>query len=205
MSTHIVRDAVLDYEIVLSVVVYMDPPEAGLLIHPRISGMRLQHLDDELCIDLKALLHSVDNEGEDYLLSCSCGWAPDAEINAPIAFTHPDEQVICWHFETSMHETLFEDDLPDDSRVTLRFERRAYIDTVQRMQREVAAWLAEPAAVEALKQLPRYGFANAENVLDAELIGKASALDLSFDPMRWSSDSPENWRALLTGFDARPQ
>jgi len=153
MGKHIIRDAVLGYEIVISGVALCELPDATLIAQPRIAGMLPKHADHACALDIIALRQSLAGSEADYPITCSCGVPDDTGIHAPIRISR-DNGTICWHFDMHKHGVLFEDSLSLDTRITLRFDLTRYAATVSSLLVDIRRWLVSPITTGDLRQLP---------------------------------------------------
>lgn len=60
------------------------------------------NLRDTLIVgDLSALWESARHAGAHYILTCECGYPPDADIEDPIFVSHPDADHVIWEIGTA--------------------------------------------------------------------------------------------------------
>jgi len=153
MGNHIIRDAILGYEIVIDTAIADETFfDATLIAQPRITGMLPKHADDACILDITALRKSLADAESGYPVTCTCGIPDDTGIHAPIHFSR-DNDTICWHFDMHDHRVLFEDSLSLDTSITLRFDLARYTATVNSLLADIHRWLAGPVTAGELRRL----------------------------------------------------
>ena len=96
---------------------------------------------------LWALLASIHSPGAHQILTCECGYAPDAGLEAPIHVSHPDATSIVWELDMqklapALDETFF----GQQDTLRLRFMRDVYESDIRAMLHEVQQTARNPVS-----------------------------------------------------------
>lgn len=104
----------------------------------------------ERCIvwDVFSLIESIKRPGAHQLLTCECGYAPDAEIEESVLVSHPDEHTVVWEFDSQGLRATLDDSLVcEDGFYRWTFDRADYERDIRALLREVQARITQPVAV----------------------------------------------------------
>jgi hypothetical protein len=89
---------------------------------------------------LEALLNSAKTPGGYNVLTCSCGYGPDSEINECVFVSHPGAEQIVWYLDWEKYDIHIHPDVPRCGRgLELHFERAQYEADLFTMWQEVEA------------------------------------------------------------------
>lgn len=100
----------------------------------------LEPADTEVVLDLVQLLYSAKTPGGYDVLTSSCGYGPDAEINECVYVSHPGADLIVWYLDWEKYDIHIHPDMPRCGRgLELHFERAQYEADLFAMWREVEA------------------------------------------------------------------
>ncbi len=107
----------------------------------------------ERCIvwDVFALVAAMQRPGLHRLLTCSCGDADDAGVDAGVVVYHPDAQTLVWEMDAQAMGVALDASVADrPGIVRWVFERSALEADLRQMLRNLVATLSSPLPVTAL-------------------------------------------------------
>lgn len=125
--------------------VFADPPYLVLQATPVFSGCHQRLADRGVVWDPLELWESCARPGAHFLLTCTCGYAPDAGLEEAVLVSHPDARTVVWELDVpGLRPALDEARLPRDGFVRLVFRREDYEARVSDMLRELRDWATRP-------------------------------------------------------------
>ena len=97
---------------------------------------------------LRDLLASVRSPGAYQLVTCECGYAPDAGLEERICVSHPDAASVVWEIDIKGLAPALDDALAEiDGFIRLRFFRDEYEADIRAMLREVQETAYKPVSL----------------------------------------------------------
>jgi hypothetical protein len=126
---------------------------------------------------LRDLLESVRCPGAYQIVTCECGYAPDAYLEERICVSHPDTESVLWEIDIKGLAPALDDALEViDGFIRLRFVRDEYETDIRAMLREVQETARTPVS------LAQMGSAYGIEHLRDEYPGYLSLLAEVFEP-----------------------
>lgn len=115
---------------------YPDAPSVTFSFTPVFPGCADDLAAKGIVWDMQALLDSVRQPGGYSILSCECGYPPDAYIEEHVCVSHPDGRSIVWELDCrGLAPTLNETWRRDEGFVRLIFDRDEYESDVRTLLR----------------------------------------------------------------------
>lgn len=100
VTSHIMEmPARLGWKVMCSEIIHDDPPYIVMLSSPDFPCCNDKLYELGIVWDVHALIDSVKRPGSYQLLTCDCGYAPDAELNEAVQVCHPDADTIIWEID----------------------------------------------------------------------------------------------------------
>ncbi len=97
---------------------------------------------------LRDLLASVRTPGAYQLVTCTCGYAPDAGLEERICVSHPDAESVVWEIDIKGLAPALADTLANiEGFICLRFVRDEYEVDIRAMLREVQETAYKPVSL----------------------------------------------------------
>lgn len=122
-------------------IIFADPPYLVLQATPVFPGGQGRLADRGVIWDPLALWESIVKPGAHYLLTCECGYPPDAGIEAAVLVSHPDARTVVWELDLKgLRPALDDSCLPSQSFLRLVFPREDYEGCIGDMLRELRDW-----------------------------------------------------------------
>lgn len=135
-------------------IIFADPPYLVLQATPVFPGGRGRLADRGIVWDSLALSESIVRPGAYYLLTCECGYAPDAGIEEAVLVSHPDAGTVVWEIDIKgLRPALDDSCLPSQGFLRLVFPREDYEGCIGNMLRELRDWATRPNALADLSEV----------------------------------------------------
>lgn len=133
-------------------VAYADPPRLAIGLAPAFPGCNanLEHRR-EILWDILRLYESARCPGAYWVLNCTCGYGPDAEIELPVFVSHPNPETIVWEIDIAgLRPVLEERWQRERGFLRLIHDRREYEAEIRAMLRTIQAACTDELPVETL-------------------------------------------------------
>ena len=111
-----------------SEITFDDPPTLVLQATPELTVGHNKLAEQGIVWDVFALIDSVKRAGAHYVLTCDCGYAPDADIQEAVLVSHPDDETIVWELDIAGLRPVLLPELAveDEGYIRLTFARDQY-------------------------------------------------------------------------------
>lgn len=132
-------------------VAYADPPRQAISFVPKFPGCNANIAGTDVLWDVLALHESALRPGGHLLLNCVCGYAPDADIEAPVFVSHPDPETIIWEIDAMALRPALDESWHDKNGfLRLIFTRKEYEAEIRSMLRSIKIASSAGPAIETL-------------------------------------------------------
>ncbi len=137
-------------------------PDAPILTYsltPIFSGCADKLALSDIVWNLWALMDSVRRPGAHDILTCVCGYPPDAHLEEAVLVSHPDDETVVWELDIQgLKPALAEVPTDLEGFVRLVFRRPEYEADIRAMLREVRRVQGASLPVTDLVEVHGYGF-----------------------------------------------
>lgn len=89
----------LGWQVRHSEAIFDDPPYLVLQAVPDFPGCSARLQERGIVWDVFSLIDSVGRPGAHQLLTCECGYGPDAGLTEPVLVSHPDANTVVWELD----------------------------------------------------------------------------------------------------------
>ena len=136
---HAELPARLGWRIVFGGIIFDDPPYLLLRAIPVFPGCSPRLQDEPIVWDIFSLIDSVQRPGAHQVLTCSCGYAPDADLEKPVLVSHPDAEIVVWELDIAGLRPALDQRFAQVERgfVRLVFSRDEYEADIRKLLREL--------------------------------------------------------------------
>jgi hypothetical protein len=119
---------------------------------PQFPGSHDEMAKRGIVWDVFALIASAQRPGAHQVLTCDCGYAPDAELEEPIFVSHPDQHTVVWELDIEGLRPALDEALVGDGPgfVRLVFARSDYEADILTMVHEMQHIARNPVNAHAL-------------------------------------------------------
>jgi hypothetical protein len=156
---------------------YPDVPTVSFALTPVFPGCSDTLAYNCIVWNLWYLIDSVRRPGTHWILTCECGYSPDAEIEWGVLVSHPNENTVVWELDFAGLAPVCDEAFRHlDGFMRLTFDRTEYESDVRAMLREVQQTTRERVPFDQLVSL--HGHAN----LEKEYPGCRHAVADRFEP-----------------------
>lgn len=133
-------------------VIFDDPPYLVLQAIPVFPGCSDQLDKRGIVWDVFALMDSVIRPGAHQVLTCDCGYAPDADLHEAVLVSHPDEDTVVWELDIAGLRPALDAAFHNDTCgfVRLVFARDEYEADIRALLRELQRYGSTPMATRDL-------------------------------------------------------
>lgn len=133
-------------------VIFDTPPYLVMQAKPVFPGANSKPADPEIVWAVFALVEAAQQPGAYWLITCSCGYAFDAEIEQPVRVSHSDPETIIWEIDIPGLRPILAEQFAGvvEGFIRLVFARAEYEADVRNRPRELQACVRAPIAVAAL-------------------------------------------------------
>ncbi len=130
----------LSWRIKFSEIVFDEPPYLVMQSIPEFPGCNPKMEELGIVWNIFSLIESAKHPGAHQLLTCECGYAPDAYLEEAVLVSHPDADTIIWELDIrGLGPVLDPCCLPDkDGFVRLLFRRVDYEADIRIMLGEMS-------------------------------------------------------------------
>lgn len=134
-------------------VIFEQPPYLEIRAIPLFPGV-FERIGEEADIiwDLSALIKSVKRPGAHQVITCSCDYAPHADLEQAVWVSHPDEHTVAWELSIeamrpALADVFFEQ---EDGFIRVVFARDEYEADVRSLLRELQHICSRPVLINTL-------------------------------------------------------
>lgn len=125
----------IGWHIIITELIHDDPPYLVMQSIPNFPGC-CDKLDERGMVwDVLVLIDSAKRPGAYQLLTCDCGYAPDAGLDETVLVSHPDEQTVIWELDIAGLRPALDDSFADVASgfIRLVFRREEYESDIRAM------------------------------------------------------------------------
>jgi hypothetical protein len=142
----------LGWRIRLSEIIFGDPPYLVMQSIPVFPGCHEKLAERDIVWDVFALMNSVRRPGAHQVLTCECGYAPDANLQEAIMVSHPDADTVVWELDIPGLRPALDEAFDQDQAgfVRLIFARGDYESDIRAMLRELQLCASTPRETRTL-------------------------------------------------------
>lgn len=118
----------IGWQIYYSEIIFDDPPYLVLQALPDFPGGNKPEAGQDVVWDVFSLIDSVKRPGAHQILTCTCGYAPDAGLEESILVNYPDTDTVVWELNIAGLRPALDKTLIGDHEGYLRlmFAREQY-------------------------------------------------------------------------------
>lgn len=142
----------IGWSVQFSSILFEEPPYLPMHCTPHFPGCHEQITQRGIVWDLFALIESAQCPGAYQVLTCDCGYAPDAGLEEPIFVSHPDGDTVVWELDVKGLGPALTEALASNAQGYLRlvFSRSEYAADLLAMVHELQRIARNPVAVREL-------------------------------------------------------
>lgn len=137
-----------------SQIIFSEPPFLVMQAVPLLAGCRDALEQQDIVWNVFELVASVQKPGAYAILTCSCGYAPDADINESVGVSHPDPDTVIWELDIPGLRPALSEDFSQAAAgfIRLVFARDDYEADIREMICELQHCARTPVAPNVLAQ-----------------------------------------------------
>lgn len=129
----------IGWHVRISEIIHDDPPYLVMQSIPDFPGCHGELGERGIVWDVLTLVDSVKRPGAHQLITCECGYAPDAGLDEAVLVSHPDAQTVIWELDIAGLRPALDDSFADveDGFIRLIFRREEYESDIRAMVSEL--------------------------------------------------------------------
>jgi hypothetical protein len=142
----------IGWNVQFSSIIFAEPPYLVMHCTPQFPGCHGQIDKRGIVWDVFALVASAQTPGAHQVLTCDCGYAPDAGLEERIFVSHPDAETVVWELDIAGLRPALDEALVGDAQgfVRLVFAKSDYEADILAMVHEMQHLARNPVAVREL-------------------------------------------------------